>query len=180
MNYLKYYFLEDYLFGEVRNNFFKRGYLLPDEFFCIIIWKANRRKTIIRKKFSENEIFFKKQIREITEKIYNGKTKKEKLNSLLEDGLKYGFRLPIASAILTVLYPEEFTIYDYRVLDELNKIKKEKITDFSYNLDVVNKYFIFLEEIKKISENKKLSLRDMDRYLWGKSFYKDIEKLIKG
>ena len=57
MDYLKYYSLEKYLFGDdkddgdVRKNFLKNGFLTPEEFFCIIIWKANRRKTKIKAKF---------------------------------------------------------------------------------------------------------------------------------
>jgi hypothetical protein len=42
MNYLHYYNLEDYLFTEVTKSFRDRGYLTPEEFFSIVIWKANR------------------------------------------------------------------------------------------------------------------------------------------
>ena len=35
---------------------------------------------------------------------------------LIED---WAFRLPMASAILTVLYPDSFTVYDIRVCSEL-------------------------------------------------------------
>ena len=45
--YLKYYFLEDYLFNDVNKNFQRRGYLTPEEFFAIVIWKRNASKTKI-------------------------------------------------------------------------------------------------------------------------------------
>jgi hypothetical protein len=41
----KYYYLEDYLFSEVRSRFHKQGYLSAEDFFCIVIWKANRAKS---------------------------------------------------------------------------------------------------------------------------------------
>lgn len=33
---------------------------------------------------------------------------------------KWEFFLPTAAAILTILYPDEFAIFDWRVCDELN------------------------------------------------------------
>ncbi len=48
--------------------------------------------------------------------IKKAETNKELMSCLIED---WGFRLPMASAILTVLYPEEFTVYDVRVCNEV-------------------------------------------------------------
>jgi len=45
--YLKYHIIENYLFDEVHKNFHKNGYLNAFDFFCIVIWKANRVKSII-------------------------------------------------------------------------------------------------------------------------------------
>ena len=163
MDFIKYYFLEEYLFKEVRNNFQKRGYLTPKEFFCIVIWKSNRAKTAIKKKLSGMGKL-DKVIRELTHDIYNNKDK-SKL-SILKN--KWRFNLPMATAILTVLYPKKFTIKDIRVLNQL------KIKDFSG----LKKYFDeFLPKVKKASAQK--SLRDKDRELWGKSFYEDLEKFLK-
>jgi len=189
-DYRKYYFLEDYLSGEIRNNFIKNGYLLPEEFFCIIIWKANRRKTKIREKFPKDRIELENIIKKITREVYNkhdkngqigNEEKRRKLEILLKEGSKYGFRLSIASAILTILYPEDFTIYDYRVLGQLNAEKKEdeKVKDFTYSKDVINKYFQFFVEIEKTRKKHNLTLRDADRYLFGKSFYEDLKNLVK-
>lgn len=143
MDYLKYHNLENYLFKEVRSNFRRRGYLRPKEFFCIIIWKAN------------NEIF-------------KTPDNKEKLRVLLED---WSFNLPMATAILTVLYPKNFTIYDVRVHNQLG------IKDFSGRKNQVEKYF--LEFLPKIRKTKGKNLRNKDRYLWGKSFYEDLTKFLK-
>lgn len=166
MDYQKYYYLEDYLFEEVKNKFHKIGYLTPEEFFCIVIWKSNRAKTNIKKKllkFGDLETV----IKDMTSQIYRAPGHKERLKILLR---KWTFGLPMATAILTVLYPNDFTIYDVRVRKQ---IKHKEI----YGVDP---YFnSFLPAIKKIAKERSLSLRDADRYLWGKSFYEDLKKLIK-
>ena len=45
MDYKKYYNLERYLFDEVGPKFRNGGGLSTEDFFCIVIWKANRSKT---------------------------------------------------------------------------------------------------------------------------------------
>ena len=166
--YSKYYFLEDYLFSEVTNNFKKHKYLTPEEFFCIIIWKANRAKSKIKKKILERRGNLGNNIKRLTEKIYNTKNNKEKLKILLEE---WNFSLPMATAILTVLYPDDFSVYDIRVRNQLD------IKDFSGRKDEIEKYFNeFLPVVKKQLGK---SLRDKDRYLWGKDFYNALVKFIK-
>jgi len=101
--YLKYYFLEDYLFGEVNKNFKKRGYLTPEEFLAIVIWKSNRAKTNVLKGVNKNG----KTINKITSDIAHAKTPQQKLETLTSIP---GIGIPMASAILTVCYPNDFTI----------------------------------------------------------------------
>lgn len=164
-NYLKYYFLEEYLFGDVRQNFNKRGYLLPEEFFSIVIWKANRAKTRIKNRLSKKGDI-KQAVKELTSTFYRTKKLEDKLNVLIDAG----FMLPMATAILTVLYPNDFSVYDVRVRNQLNipEIYSTK------------KYFsVFLLKVKEFAKKQNLSLRNADRYLWGKSFYKDLKKFVK-
>ena len=81
----------------------------------------------------------------------------------------------MASAILSVLYPDKFSIYDYRVCDMLKNfhniknLKSDKMTDL---------YFEFLEEVWK-NVPEKTSFRDKDRFLWGKSFYQGLKNDIE-
>ena len=49
-NYSKYYDLNTYLFREVSKKYQEMGYIDAFDFFCIIIWKANRAKTNMLKK----------------------------------------------------------------------------------------------------------------------------------
>lgn len=145
----------------------KRHFLTSEEFFCIIIWKSNRAKTVIKiklLKFGD----LKKVIKEMTSEIFYIRSIKQKLEVLIK---KWKFSLPMASAILTVLYPNDFTIYDVRVRNQFG------IKDFTGRKNQIEKYFSeFLPQVSKI-EGK--NLRNKDRYLWGKSFYEDLMKFLK-
>ncbi len=165
MDYKKYYRLEDYLFDEVKKNFHERKYLFPEEFFCIVIWKSNRAKSKIKKKLLKSGNI-KIVVKNITSQIFKAVGSQEKLKILLEN---WHFGLPMATAILTVLYPNDFTIYDVRVRDQLGHKEIYKTEPY---------FKKFLPAIKKIAKEKDFSLRNVDRYLWGKSFYKDLEKFL--
>lgn len=167
MHYNRYYNLEDYLFNDVGPQFKKEGGRLSvEDFFCIVIWKANRAKTNIKKKLSKN-MTLDDSVRDIAGGIFNAKTAEDRLNFLVK---KWGFGLPMATAILTVFYPEVFTVYDYRVRQQL-KLQ---------NIYSVKKYFKeFLPAVKRYSESMGIALRETDKEMWGKSFYDDLLKLIK-
>lgn len=168
LDYSKYYFLEGYLFDEITNNFRKRKYLTPEEFFCIVIWKANRAKSKIKNKILKKKGSLEGNIKRLTEKIYKTRNNEEKLRILLEG---WGFGLPMATAILTVLYPDDFSIYDIRVRNQLG------IKDFSGRKDKIKKYFN--EFLPIVTKQVGKSLRDKDKYLWGKDFYNALVKFIK-
>lgn len=50
MDYRAFYHLESYLFNTVRIRFLENGFLDAFDFFCIVIWKANRSKSKIARK----------------------------------------------------------------------------------------------------------------------------------
>ena len=165
--YLQFYNLESYLFDTVRQRFAIEGHLNGFDFFCIVIWKANRAKSKIAKKLLKafKGMTLDDAVLELTKGIATQETPAEKLRFMLSG--KTPFALPMATAILSVLYPEEFTIYDRRVCEVLGKFEKLKnITKFA-------KLWDGYVEFKRAVESrapKGLSLRDKDRYLWGMSF----------
>ncbi len=166
-DYSKYYLLEDFIFSEVRKNFLENGYLVPEEFFCIVIWKSNRAKTAIKRKLLQKGNL-KSVVKGLTSQTFHAIGREKKLKLLLN---QWKFHLPMASAILAVLYPNDFTIYDARVRGQLG------IGDFSGRKNQVEEYFTkYLLAIRRIKFGK--TLRDKDKYLWGKSFYKDLLKFI--
>lgn len=173
MKYLKYYDLEAYLFNIVSERFHKEGYLSAFDFFCIVIWKANRAKSnIARRLLKKGYKTLDEAVKELTLQISKAPTPKEKLHVLFE----WGFLLPMSSAILTVLYTEDFTIFDFRVCNELGDYFKLSWTA-SFNKTWAG-YSKFIESVKEKTP-KELSLRDKDRYLWAKSFCGDLEDDIK-
>jgi len=174
MDYIKFYNLENYLLKDVGSKFRKNGFLDAVDFFCIVIWKANRAKSKIAKKIlriskAQN---LDKAVKLLTKNIYKEKDYKEKLKILLKN---WEFGLPMASAILSILYPNIYSVYDYRVCAVLNNYQ-----DLYYKKPTekqINGYFDFVNSVKKISHAK--NLRDKDKELWGKSFYEDLKKDIK-
>ncbi len=159
--YLKYYWLENYLFDDVNKNFHDRGYLNPEEFFAIVIWKRNASKTKIR-----DGLKSKRTVCAITSEIFSAPTE-QKLNVLLSPKIP-GIGIAIASAILTVCYPNDFTIADYRARTSLKDFGEE----VSGNPTVsTSAYFDYLAKCKKLAHRFNLSLRDFDRILWAKDFY---------
>ncbi len=50
MDFRQYYHLESYLLDTVQPRFRNQGYLLAFDFFCIVIWKANRAKSHVARK----------------------------------------------------------------------------------------------------------------------------------
>lgn len=161
MKYFKYYFLEDYIFKTVNKNFHKNKHLTSEEFLAIIIWKRNASK----RKVVEGVNVSGKSIRAITNQIYNSPSREEKLRVLLE--IKH-IGIAIASAVLTVLYDKEFTVFDYRAKNSLNAI------GIQINGSPDNKpkdYFDYVDLCKKQAEKYNLSLRELDRSLWAMDFY---------
>jgi len=161
--YLKYYFLEKYLFNDVRKNFQKYGRLTPEEFFTIVIWKRNASKTKILNGIKKN----RRTVSEITLKISKSKTREQRLGALLSPKIP-GIGIAIASAILTVCYPDDFTVADYRARASLKNLGEEIVGNPTAK---VFSYFEYLDKCKKLAHKYNLSLRDFDRMLWAKDFY---------
>lgn len=98
---------------------------------------------------------------------------KERLEILIKN---YGFRLPIASAILSFLYPDNFTIYDYRVCEVFpDFIPLGNLSDID---KIWPRYLEFIEAVKSIEEQE-YTLQEKDRMLWGYSFKESLKKDIE-
>lgn len=209
-HYIKYYSLENYLFGEVHYFFDKEKYLTAEQFIAIIIWKRNASKTLIIRGLEEKKM----NVCQITSDVANATTPLEKIQKLIEVN---GIGVSIASAILTVCYPLDFTVADYRAISSLYRLKwnpyekeilktyeeyerfckrykklserfeqriKEAPTDKRKN-DIKNSlqlaitnllskkehYLDYVKICQAISKEKGLTLRELDKALWGMDFY---------
>jgi hypothetical protein len=183
--YLKYFNPEEYLFNDVSKRFHEDGYLTAFDFFCIVIWKANRAKSKIADRLLAPKHGHKdldSAVKALTSAIHSEKEPKGRLLIMMnkekwETRLpKWEFRLPMASAVLTVLYPDEFTIYDVRVCETLNDFKN--LQNKSRFEDIWSGYEDFVKRVKSAASEQP-TLRNKDRWLWGKSFAEQLEKDIE-
>ncbi len=167
--------MENYLFDNVSENFQTRGYLTPEEFFAIVIWKRNASKTKILSGIKEDG----RSVKTITSDIFLAETREQKMSVLLNPKIP-GISISFASAILTVCYPENFTIVDYRAcatLENFNVKVKGNPT-----IEIIA-YFDYLDKCKKLAIDNNFSLRDFDRILWAKDFYEGengLKNLVDG
>jgi hypothetical protein len=171
MHYLRYYDLEKYLFNDVRLRFEREARIDHVDFYLILIWKANRAKNITRDRLAREAGSFPEAIERIAVALSVAKENQAKLKVLMDK--PWNFRLPTASAILTVLYPEEFTVYDERVCEALPSFKK--LGDRRCDDAMWNEYLEFKHAVESCTPPD-LCLRDKDRYLFGKSFYEQARK----
>ncbi len=172
MNYHRYANVETNLFPEIALKFSQDGSLDPVDFWAILVWKANRSKSKLRRRLTEDGRTFSESVRGIANSIYNAPAPKDKLGALMVD---WRFRLPTAIAILTVLYPDEFTVYDYRVCEQLNAFRELKNRRFSD--DLWDQYQEFKFAVINAAPDG-ATLRDADHYLWGRSWHEDARRDI--
>ena len=140
----------------------------------IIIWKANRAKTRVRDRLNKQDGGFAAAVESIAKSLRASYSPKQRLEVLMKE---WRFRLPMASAILTVLYPSDFSVYDVRVCRQLGAFSQLAGREFSDGL--WDEYQQFLSAVKNATPEG-LSLRERDHYLWGRSFYEDVVKDIEG
>jgi hypothetical protein len=178
--YLKYYRLETYLFSDVHDCFENDGSIGAFDFFSIVVWKANRAKSKIARNLlrrSKGGASLEEIVRGLTRALKQTPDQRERLRLLWQ----WDFRLPMASAILTALWPDDFTVYDVRVCGELRKDGRQDYcrlagcTSFDKLWEGYSRYI----EAAKTAVPGDFSLRDKDRYLWGRSARMQLEEDIR-
>jgi hypothetical protein len=101
-----------------------------------------------------------------------------------------GIGLATATVILTVCYPDAFTVIDWRVLSELDlfpsnlsvaqQVSKRKSDDYNADDWTAENYLSeFLPKVNACAKLWNCSLRDADRALWGLSVHRRIQEIIK-
>lgn len=172
INYEKYYDLERFLFKDITEFFQLNGYISGVQFYCILIWKADRAKSYNARKIinKEESKTFDENVKTLTSEIYSAQSDLERIKILFD----WKFLIATASAILTVLYPQRFTVYDYRVVEQ------EELKRFKNLKRNAEKYLEFIEAVKALKLEKEFKdLRSKDRYLWGRSRYNSIIRDIE-
>lgn len=172
-NWLDLYNLEAYVFSTVRDRFRDQGELDPFDFFCIIAWKANRARSKVAAQLTRRSTSLQSAVREITAGLHGASSRKERFRLLIDD---WGLRLPMASAVLTVFYPDEFTVYDVRACEQLGEFK-----NLADRRDLDRLWVGYLEYIERVHAiaPSHLSLRDKDRWLWARSFGMGLRRAVE-
>lgn len=172
LDYQKYYNLENYLRQTVHDTFHKNGFIDVSDFFCIVIWKANRAKSKIANRLCKVEPDLELCCRKLTQGLFQSTSHKDRLKLLVSD---YGFRLPMSSAILSVFYPDDFSVYDIRVCETFPQFSNLVNTSNFENLWVG--YSNYIQAVKTYNPAE-LNLVDKDHLIWGKSFYNQLQNNI--
>jgi hypothetical protein len=175
-NYLRYYDLKTYLFEDVRQRFHKEKKLDAFDLFSIIIWKANRSKSKLAHRLMKRAGSLEAAAAQFTGALFKAKSPEERLLLSMET---WGFYLPMASAILTVLWPEDFTVFDIRVCGEL---ACAQMGDFSGLANISSKgiwprYCAYRKAVESAVPQQSM-LRDKDEFLWGRSSARQLVKDI--
>ena len=88
-----------------------------------------------------------------------------------------GIGVPIASAILTVCYPNRFTILDYRAWEALFHFKM--VMSQTMPNDIAGYFSIYLPVCRAMAIKQNMTLRELDKAMWGLSKRKSIMQWIK-
>lgn len=171
VDYKKYYDIETYLLNEVGPVFRQNGTLDHKDFYLILVWKANRAKSYAKKRLAAKAGTFPEAVRQIADALNKATSRKQSLEILMR---KWGFRLATATAILTILYPDEFTVFDKNVCDEV-AFAYRPWADRGFS-DALWRYYESYQQAVVAQTPSEAALRDSDRYLFGRYVYKELER----
>lgn len=113
----------------------------------IVDWKSERSKGRVAK----ND---ERDVADALRLALDAKTDGAAVSVLL--GLR-GVQVPIASAILTAICPDRFTVIDFRALESLGVQQPVLTVDF---------YLDYLAACRRLAKQHDIGLRDLDRALW--------------
>ncbi|MCV0348461.1 MAG: hypothetical protein K5863_00160 [Nitratireductor sp.] len=168
---------ETNLFPEIRNTFNETGKIEPLHLWAILKWKANRAALRHRERLQELHGDFSNATAKLANSLHTAQSDQLRMAALMSE--RFGFRLPTASAILTVLYPERFTIYDYRVCSQFPEPHDgefAKLQHRRYSPGLWSDYEKFRQLVIEFTPEDITELRDADHYLWGRSWAKDASR----
>lgn len=173
---IRYYDLERYLFEDVGRHFAADQSIGAFDFFSIVIWKANRAKSYIARRLLRRDKNGRAElepiVRDLTASLFDAPDEKARLGILVQE---WGFGLPMASAILSVLWPLDFTVYDVRVCEQLGRFAK--LGSLSKFEAIWEGYSDYRDSVR-LAVPGDLSLREKDRHLWATSMVKQLERDI--
>ena len=106
---------------ELAARFGQTGQMTAEELYLILDRKAARARTKHLRRLTEGRSF-SQAADDLARALYGAPDDEGRLKLLL--GVPWSFALPTATAILAVLYPDRFTVYDIRVCDALGDVHR--------------------------------------------------------
>lgn len=165
---------EAYLFSIVKERYARQGWLGALDVMTIANWKASRARIhfarrIIAKSGQSLEVGARALTRAIAAAVSDA------MRFRVVCG-EWGFPLPTGSALLTVLYPDSFTVFDVRACDELRAYHS-----LGARTRVASLWEGYLEYAAAVraAAPAGLTLRQADHWLWGRSRHRDLEMLVR-
>jgi hypothetical protein len=146
----------------------KRQGLDERDVLLMLKWKLGRIRDDNKKTIS------KRRMKKINNAVDIARQQGEEIKALKILDEVHGINLSTATAILTICYPNKFTIFDFRALETLD-LKPDKTENWTAD----NYFKEYLPCVRKRSKRWRCSLRNADRALWGLSVDKRIKKVIK-
>ncbi len=168
----RYYDLDDYLFCCVTTRFAKQNTLNAFDFYAIVTWKSNRSIS----KVKNGLIAAKLTPTALMAKVSACASDRDRM---LELDKVAGIGVPIASAILTVCYPNRFTILDYRAWEALLLFHFKKANRQTMPNDIDGYFNIYLPACRAMATKHKMTLRELDKSMWGLSKQNSIMQWTK-
>lgn len=149
-----------------------RGFLLKKEFVSIGRWKAHRQ-------INNYEANSEETVRRITSQVLKEESETKRIRLLTKGALR-GVKIPVASAILTIVYPDKYCIIDYRAWRAMRWLQKgsknqlafnsyKEYSDFLDSLDdymSLKGYLKFLEQLRSITAKQNKTPRQLEMALW--------------
>lgn len=133
----------------------KRGYFNKEEFLKMGMWKSPRPK---QKYLKNSEV----EVISISEKALATKFEKRKIEFL---GKLHGVLIPTASAILTLIEPQNYGVIDIRVWQVLYLYGSVKDRPDGTNFDFKN-WYNYLMKLRYYAKKFKVSVRDIERTIF--------------
>ena len=174
----EYYFMESYLFETVSKHFGDDGSLGAFDFMSIVIWKANRAKSVTALRLMGRAVdgeTLDDVCRRLTTALSSAPDNQSRFRVLWD----WDFRLPMASAVLSALFPTDFTVYDYRACEQLAALGAGEHGGLDEKRPFEARwvgYSRFIDAVR--ASNPGFSLRDADRTLMGRSQAEQLESDI--
>jgi hypothetical protein len=124
------------------------GHYDREDLKVIVRWKSARRAALID---DNSDLDIARSLRFASDSRTSERSAIETLTKL------HGVGIPVASAILTLINPDRYTIIDYRALESLG------VTDWP---DSAEYYLAYLAACRELARRYHKSPRTLDRALW--------------